>query len=36
MGNPVEVLRGVHEMLGAADVVKVSSDRKTSNGCFQT
>jgi fructokinase len=26
MGNPVEVLRGVHEMLGAADVVKVSSE----------
>ena len=26
MGNPVEVLRGVHEMLGASDVVKVSSE----------
>ena len=26
MGNPMAVLRGVHEMLGVADVVKVSSE----------
>ena len=26
MGNPTTVLRGVHELLGVADVVKVSSE----------